>query len=59
MVQVQRGDARAHLVSYVKSESWVCITDPVPEGWVLFNDFLVRPVPESEVFAWAPWKVSK
>ncbi|BEJ17494.1 hypothetical protein CspHIS471_0608950 [Cutaneotrichosporon sp. HIS471] len=38
----------AHLLSFVH------VTD---DQWVMFNDFLVRPVKEEEVFSFADWKV--
>lgn len=70
VVQIQESpDAVAHLVSFVKSVSWhqlrVIITDfevvPSKDGswtWIMFNDFLVRPVSEDEVLSFPDqWKV--
>lgn len=70
VVQIQESpDAVAHLVSFVKSVSWyqlsVIITDfeivPSEDGsstWIMFNDFLVRPVSEDEVLSFPDqWKV--
>jgi hypothetical protein len=65
VVQV-KSDGPAHLVSYIRSElpySSIC-TDlqlradlSVPEGWFIFNDFLVRQVDEKEVLAFPEWKL--
>lgn len=34
-------------------------SDVVPESWIIFNDFLVRAIPEEEVFSFPDqWKVS-
>ncbi|CAK9784309.1 putative subunit of the Pan2p-Pan3p poly(A)-ribonuclease complex [Cutaneotrichosporon oleaginosum] len=49
VVQVQTAPENpAHLLSFVR------VSD---EQWVMFNDFLVRPVKEEEVFSFADWKV--
>lgn len=70
VVQIQESpDAVALLVSFVKSVSWhqfsVILTDfeIVPSEddsstWIMFNDFLVRPVSEDEVLSFPDqWKV--
>ena len=53
VVQIQAEDDVPHLVCYAKA--------PSSDGslsWYLFNDFLVRPVPEEEVFSFpSSWKV--
>jgi PAB-dependent poly(A)-specific ribonuclease subunit 2 len=49
VVQVQTAPENpAHLLSFVR------VAD---EQWVMFNDFLVRPVKQEEVFSFADWKV--
>lgn len=48
VVQVQADKDPPHLVSFAKIE----------ESWYLFNDFLVRQIPEEEVLSFSgPWKV--
>jgi PAB-dependent poly(A)-specific ribonuclease subunit 2 len=48
VVQVQADNDPPHLVSFAKIE----------ESWYLFNDFLVRQIPEEEVLGFSgPWKV--
>lgn len=53
VVQVQTAPENpAHLLSFVK------VTEEGEAQWIMFNDFLVRPVKEEEVFSFADtWKV--
>ncbi|KAL0243535.1 PAB-dependent poly(A)-specific ribonuclease subunit PAN2 [Cryptococcus tetragattii IND107] len=54
VVQIQESpDAVAHLVSFVKMPS-----EDDSSTWIMFNDFLVRPVSEDEVLSFPDqWKV--
>ncbi|WVQ97692.1 PAB-dependent poly(A)-specific ribonuclease subunit PAN2 [Kwoniella sp. CBS 9459] len=56
VVQIQdTPDAPAHLVSFVKMPR---SSTESASSWVMFNDFLVRPVTEEEVFTFPDlWKV--
>ncbi|WVQ76650.1 PAB-dependent poly(A)-specific ribonuclease subunit PAN2 [Cryptococcus sp. DSM 104548] len=55
VVQIQdSAENAAHLVSFVK----IPATGTKESSWVMFNDFLVRPVSEAEVFSFPDqWKV--
>ncbi|WVQ83826.1 PAB-dependent poly(A)-specific ribonuclease subunit PAN2 [Cryptococcus sp. DSM 104549] len=59
VVQIQEtADAPAHLVSFVKMPSAEGADPAAPSSWIMFNDFLVRDVPESQVFSFPDsWKV--
>lgn len=72
VVQIQTEDDAPHLVSLVKGKSamynakaavitsfLVPASDGDPSGWHVFNDFLVRPIPEDEALSFpSTWKVS-
>lgn len=57
---VQVDDGTPHLISFVKSmcsSQETSADEPVPEEWIMFNDFLVRPVSRDEVLTFSDWKV--